>query len=498
VTLHVGQLLRQWALRDPERLALCGRVRRTYGELDEGAARAAGALEAAGVRPGDRVVVSADNGPAFLRAWFGALYAGATVVPVPVTSAAPEIARRATHARARLALVDEPRRPRMAEVGLRTLDVDALDGERRDLVDSPNGLAMVLYTSGTTGSPKGAAITHGSLFAHTAALVAHTLRLSADDVVLGALPLTHSFGIRMAVLAPFFAGARVALPPAGRFDAAASLATCREEGVSWLPAVPTMFDAWAEVAGAPLPALRWCLSAGAALPAPVRERARARLGAEIREGYGLTEATFTAIDAPPHPPRPGCVGPPVWGVEVRLRRRDGRLAAPGEVGEIEIRGTNLMAGYLDDAEATRAVMPDGWLRSGDLGRLDDEGVLTIVDRLKDLIVRGGHNVVPTEVEEVLASHPAVRSVAVVGRPDARYGEEIVAVLVLREGAVFEPGELDRWVRARLSATKVPRELAVVEALPLGPSRKVLRRELRARLRDGRLRAQRLRAPSESF
>lgn len=486
VTLHVGQLLHQWAVRDPERVALCGRLRRSYGELDDGAARAAGALRAAGVRPGDRVVISAENSPAFLRAWFGVLYAGATVVPVPVTSAPPEVAFRAGHARARLALVDEPRRGLMTQAGLAALGVDDLAGAALDLTPPPDGLAMVLYTSGTTGSPKGAAITHASLFAHTAALVAHTLRTSAADVVLGALPWTHSFGIRMSVLVPFFAGARVALPPAGRFDPARSLRTCREEGVTWLPGVPTMFDAWAHTDPEPLPALRWCLSAGAPLPKAVRERAERRLGAEVREGYGLTEATFTAIDAPPEPPRPGTVGRPVWGVEVRILREDGGDAETGEVGEIAIRGQNLMAGYLDDPDATRAVMPDGWLRSGDLGSLDERGALTVVDRLKDLIVRGGHNVVPAEVEDVLAAHPAVRAVAVVGRPDERYGEEIVAAIVLREDVAFDPAELDRWARARLSSTKVPREVVVLDELPLGPSRKVLRRELRARLADGRL------------
>ncbi len=437
-------------------------------------------------------MVCADNGLGFLHAWFGVLYAGAVVVPVPVTSAPPEIAFRAAHARVRLALVDDARRGLMERAGLATLGVHDLSGAPQDLTSPPEGLAMVLYTSGTTGSPKGAAISHASLFTHTAALVAHALKQTDADVVLGALPFTHSFGVRMAVLVPFFVGARVALPPAGRFDPAASLATCRDEGVTWLPAVPTMFDAWAHTEGDPLPALRWCLSAGAPLPDAVRRRAEGRLGTVVREGYGLTEATFTAIDAPPDPPRPGTVGRPVWGVEVRILRKDGSAAGVGEIGEIAIRGQNLMDGYLDDAAATRAVMPDGWLRSGDLGRLDEDGALTIVDRLKDLIVRSGHNVVPAEVENVLAAHPAVRAVAVVGRPDERYGEEIVAAIVLRKGAAFDPSELDRWARDRLASTKVPREVTLLQELPLGPSRKVLRRELRARLADGRLKAEPLR------
>ncbi|MFW6050643.1 MAG: class I adenylate-forming enzyme family protein [Myxococcota bacterium] len=500
--INIGQVLRQPALRTPERTAVVEvrgeeRVEVSYGELDRRARRAAGALLHAGVAPGDAVALSAANGVSFLACWFGAVYAGCTVVPVPVLSAAPELAFRMRHARCRALVTDAPRR----ELGERAmgrlearcphLDTDDALADASTAVDAPadvppEAAAMVLYTSGTTGKPKGARITHASLFAHTSALVHHTLRLGPDARVLGALPLTHSFGIRMVALAPFYAGGRCVLVP--RFDAERTLRLLRTEGVTWLPAVPTMFAAWANLpAGVPGPSsVRWCLSAGAPLTEDVRRRAEARLGAEVRQGYGLTEATFSTIDAPPDPPAPGSVGRPVWGIEVRVVDPRGRPLPPGEEGEVVIRGQNVMGGYLGDPEATARVLKDGWLHSGDVGVLDAEGRLSVVDRIKDMIIRGGNNVYPSEVEDVLAEHPAVAEVAVVGRPDTYYGEEVVAVVVPRDGSPPDPRELLDWSLERMARTKVPRELAVVDALPLGPSGKVLKRELRAMLRDGRL------------
>ncbi|MEM1417190.1 MAG: AMP-binding protein [Myxococcota bacterium] len=493
MALHVGALLRQPALRTPDTTALVDAdrgERHSYAALDAAARRAGAALVRAGVRPGDRVALVAANGPAFVAAWFGVLYAGAAVVPVPILSAPPELAFRLTHARC-VALVHDAGCAdlaadalRLVEGPLRTFDASALAGTGpalATLVDPPADLAMVLYTSGTTGKAKGAAIGHGSLVAHTAGLVQHVLGLRAVDAVLGVLPLTHSYGIRMAVLAPFYAGGRVVL--AGRFDAAESLRVAADEGVAWLPGVPTMFRRWAEVPGVPWPDLRWCLSAGAPLPAAIRERAEARLGASVRQGYGLTEATFSCIDAPPAEAAPATSGRPVWGVEVRLAG-DPPLGASGEV---LVRGQNLMLGYLDDPEGTAAVMDEGWLRTGDVGVFDAAGRLRIVDRLKDLILRGGANVYPSEVEDALQHHPGVRALAVVGRPDPDLGEEVVAVVVPRgrPGPGFA-AELDAFARARLARNKVPRELALVDALPLGPSGKVLKRALREGLARGEL------------
>lgn len=496
--MHVGWLLRQNAARRADAPAITSlRADATYGQLDERARRVASLLGSKGVAPGDRVLLCASNDVAFVAAYFGVLYAGAAVVPVPVVSAPAEVAFRARHANARVALVDRDRRALLPDEVL-ALDVHEVTTEDRashesfEPRDAPDDLAMILYTSGTTGVPKGAAITHASLVAHTSALVHHVLRLDSDDVVLGALPLTHSFGLRMTVLAPFYAGARTVL--VDRFDPSLTLTLAEREGVSWLAAVPTMFDAWAHTKGAPLAWLRWCLSAGAPLSAETRRRAEKRLGAEVREGYGLTEATFTTIDAPPAERTPGSVGAPVWGVEVKLRKEN----ASDDVGEILVRGQNVMRGYLDDPIATAEAFEEGWLRTGDLGRVDADGRLFVVDRLKDLILRGGHNVYPSEVEHALVEHPAIHDAAVIGRPDAHLGEEVIAVVTLREGASLDLTELDAFCRDRLAKTKLPREVAIVDALPLGPSRKILRRTLRDALIAGELSTRPVPKPPESM
>lgn len=503
--LNVATLARQGALRFGAREALLDLGtgdRWSYAALLDRVEELAAYLVEHGVGPGEHVGLIAANSPDFLAAYFAIASVGAAVAPMPILSAPPEIAFRVGHARLALILCDGPRRE-LVERALQSvgatrpaLEVVALEEVRSarrfaELRDAPEGTAMLLYTSGTTGAPKAARISHASILLHTSALVHHVLRFSPEEVVLAALPMTHSFGLRMAAFAPLFAGGRVIV--CDRFDATRSLAVAAEEGVTWLPGVPTMFHSWARAAGAPWPALRWCLSAGAPLPPEIRARAEARLGAEVHEGYGLTEATFTCIDAPssadshtdesnaPH------VGRAVWGVEVALHHAGELHREAGYEGEVLVRGTNVMQGYLHDPEATEAAFHQGWLRTGDLGSFDAKGNLRIVDRLKDLILRGGNNVYPSEVEAALHEHPAIHHVAVVGRPDEHYGEEVVAVVVLEPEQTLDFATLDRFARARLAKTKVPRELHVVDALPLGPSRKILRRELRRMVVEGRTR-----------
>jgi len=496
--VQLGQVLRYHASRSPERTALvdrCGSERsaQSYGQLDAKARSVAAALRRAGLVEGDRVALCAENGVGYVAAYFGALYAGACVLPLPVLSAPGEVAYRLRHARVRALMVDAARWPlarnalESVGVGVSLLDVGDLMNEQDATLpsDRPAGAsAMLLYTSGTTGSPKAAVLSHGGLLAHTAALVHHTLRLDAHSRVLGVLPFTHSFGTRMTLLAPLYAGGCCVTLP--RFDAGASLHTAEQEAVTWLPGVPSMFSAWSRVEGDPWPELEACLSAGAPLPESVQCAAEARLGAPIREGYGLTEASFCTVDDGSSPRVHGHVGRPVFGVELRIRNEAGEAAETNEVGEVEVRGTNSMLSYLDEPEATASVMHEGFLRTGDLGRLDPSGRLWIVDRRKDLILRGGYNVVPSEVEDALASLPGVVGVAVVGRPDTDLGEEIVAVFALAEGARLGPAEVGAHARLQLSRPKQPRELAYVEALPFGPSRKVLRQVLRERLISGEL------------
>jgi len=499
---NVGLFLHRWAARHPERTAIIDAGRDDlvldYAELDRRASRVAAYLRGRGLGPGDRVAICTDNGLEFVAAWFGAVYAGCTTLPLPVVSTAREIAFRLQHASCRALLTDSARADVAQEAGARAsistelFDVnEATDGDA-DLAGPvdvpPDSLALLLYTSGTTGASKAVCITHESLGAHTKALVEQTLRLDENDRILGTLPLSHSYGIRMTLLVPFHAGASTVFVP--RFSPTWTLELCSRHRVTWLPGVPTMFIAWANEKSLPAPpALRWCLSAGAPLAEDARLRAEQRLGAPVRQGYGLTEATFTSINAPPDEAVPGSSGKPVAGVEVRIADESGRPLPVGSHGEVLIRGQNVMAGYLDDKLATLHVMRGGWLHTGDIGFVDHEGRLTIVDRSKDLILRGGASIYPSEVENVLAHHPAVRDVAVVGQPDAYYGEEIVAVLVRRQAHPVTAIELDRWVRERLASYKAPRRYAFVDALPQGVSGKTLKRHLRDQLVAGQIRAE---------
>lgn len=487
--MQVARWLRSWASRAPERPSVVLDGERpttvTFGELDARACRVAAGLAARGLRAGDRVALLAANDLDFVAAFYGALYAGIVVLPIPTASSVPEIGFRLAHAGIRLLVCDEHHRT-LATTAAEETGTPVASGHEllasSAAADGPLDLpadatALLLYTSGTTANPKAACITHASLIAHTSACVHHVLRLDAKDVVLGALPLTHSYGLRMALLAPLYAGARTVL--VRRFDAVRIPRLLHETGVTWFPGVPTMFSAIGRLPDGTKPArLRWALSAGAPLPTTVRERAEAALGVPVREGFGLTEATFTTLDQPDDPEGTGTVGRAVPGVEVAIVDEQGRRLAPLEPGEIVVRGQNVMSRYLDDPEATEQAFRDGWLRTGDLGVLDLDGRLRVVDRKKDLILRGGFNVVPAEVEAALVAHPHIAEALVIGVPDEHYGEEIAAIVVLREGTELDHDDLGRHLRSRLAGTKRPRLLAVLDSLPIGASGKALRRVVR--------------------
>lgn len=493
--MQVARWLRSWASRAPDRpsVVLDGETPSsvTFAELDAQACRVAGALTARGLGVGDRIALLAANDLDFVAVYYGALYAGLVVLPLPTASSLLELRFRLEHASIRLLVCDDAHRSLAlgAAESTATHVVDGrellIQGSKADgPIDLPtDATAMLLYTSGTTGGAKAACITHASLTAHTSACVHHVLRLGPEDVVMGALPLTHSYGLRMALLAPLFAGARTVL--VRRFDAARVATLLRTTGVTWFPGVPTMFSALGRLANVERPGrLRWALSAGAPLPAAVRERAEDVLGAEVREGFGLTEATFTTLDTPEDEGGVGTVGRAVPGVEIAIVDERGRRLPSLESGEIVVRGQNLMSHYLDDAEATNQALREGWLHTGDLGFLDAAGRLRVVDRKKDLILRGGFNVVPAEVEAALASYPQIAEALVVGVPDEHYGEEVAAVVVLRTGASLDPDDLVAHLRARLSGFKRPRLFATIPALPIGASGKALRRSVRASIASG--------------
>ncbi|WP_306326847.1 AMP-binding protein, partial [Streptomyces venezuelae] len=352
---------------------------------------------------------------------------------------------------------------------------------------APSDTAVILYTSGTTGRPKGALLTHLNIVMNASVTSQDLLGLGAGDVVLGCLPLFHSYGQTCAMNGTLRQGATLVLMP--RFSGPAALTVLADEGVTVFMGVPTMYHALVEAAAVSdvrPAALRAAVSGGAALPVAVLERFEDVFRTQVLEGYGLTETSPVATFNQPHiGRRPGTVGHPVWGVEVGIADAalDGgiRLLGDGETGEVVVRGHNVFAGYLDDPAATAAAVVDGWFRTGDLGVRDEDGFLRIVDRKKDLVIRGGFNIYPREVEEVLVRHPSVSEVAVIGVPDDRKGEEVCAVVVRREGAAaLSEEELVDWSRERLGRHKYPRIVRFVDELPLGPTGKVLKRALVAR------------------
>lgn len=462
-----------------------------YRELWEQARRFAAVLAAEGIRPGDRVAILMPNVPDFPRAYFAVLALGAVVVPVHSLLTPAEIAY-VLHDSGATALVSsgpllEAAAKACEQIGIPCLTVRCPDGVepvetylRRDAGDD----AVIFYTSGTTGVPKGAVLTHGNLLWNVHVTAHDLVHAQSGDVFLAALPLFHCFGQVVVMDTAFLAGASIVLM--ARFDGDAALALMEREGVTFYAGVPTMHIALvaaAERTPRKL-ALRVVKSGGAPLPIAVLERFEAIFGVPILEGYGLSETSPVAsFNQLCFGRKAGTVGCGIWGIELRIARAeiDDRveLLPDGELGEIVIRGHNIFRGYLNKPEATAAAIVDGWFRTGDLGTRDAEGFITIVDRKKDLIIRGGFNVYPREVEEVLMRHPSVAQVAVIGVPHETHGEEVVAVVVVRAGD-FDAAAIVEWSQQHLGKHKYPRRIEPVDALPLGPSGKVLKRELRAK------------------
>ncbi|MEV0127825.1 long-chain fatty acid--CoA ligase [Dactylosporangium sp. NPDC050688] len=490
-TLSVAAILAESARRYPQRVAVVdGDQRVTYAELWRQALTCAAALRDLGVRPGDRVALQCPNVVDFPRAYYGILALGAVVVPVHLLLTAQEVAYTLRDSDARLLVCH----PAVAATGAAAAELAGVAAVapaelahaaplRSYASRQPQDPAVVLYTSGTTGQPKGAVLTHLNLVMNATVNVFDANDARPTDVVLGCLPLFHTFGQTVGMNGTFRLGATLVM--LARFTGEAALDLMVAEGVDVFHGVPTMYLALLEAAArrAELPRLRLCVSGGASLPVAVLERFNAAFDTSIFEGYGLSETSPTATTNQPHfGTRAGTVGHPVWGVEVEIARAelDDRveLLAPGELGEIVVRGHNVFAGYLGRPEDTALAVVDGWFRTGDLGTRDADGFVTIVDRKKDLIIRGGFNVYPREVEEVLARHPGVAQVAVIGVPDPVHGEEICAVVVAADGATLVAEDLVGWSREHLGRHKYPRQVRIVDALPLGPSHKVLKRELR--------------------
>lgn len=478
-----------------DRVALrCDDLEYTYAEFDAAAARVATLLERAGIEPGDRVGVMLPNTPAFAIAFFGIMYRGAVAVPMNPLLKAREIGFYLSNTSAKAlfatpAFADEATAA-AAETGAQCWLVDdaALAELTADLPpqDSPvrrddDDVAVILHTSGTTGKPKGAMLTHGNLSRNAEVSVRTLVEIGPDDVVMGCLPLFHVFGLTCGLNGAVLAGAMLTLIP--RFDPRKALEIIERDAVTLFEGVPTMYSALLAAADGVAPqatqSLRICVSGGAALPVQVLTDFEKAFGCAVLEGYGLSESSpAAAFNHPNRPRKAGSIGTPIEGVEMRVVDLDGVEVPQGEAGEVQIRGHNVMKGYWNLPEATKAaITPDGWLNTGDVGRVDEDGYFYIVDRTKDMIIRGGYNVYPREIEEVLYEHPAVAEAAVVGIPHDSLGEEVGAAVALKDGADVTPAELTAYVKERVAAYKYPRRLWLVDTLPKGPTGKVLKREI---------------------
>ncbi|PWJ05405.1 long-chain fatty acid--CoA ligase [Streptomyces sp. NWU49] len=515
MTLTAASILAESAGRRPDHPALVfGSERVTYAELWLATRRYAAVLRDRGVRPGDRIALLLPNTPHFPMVYYGVLALGAVVVPVHGLLRADEIVHVLGDSEAKAMVCAAPMLTEGAQAagtaGVPLLTVMVENGEdddgparldvlaeRAEPLDglvprAPDDLALVLYTSGTTGRPKGAMITHLNLVMNVSTTMRSPFDLGPEDVLLGCLPLFHTFGQTCGMSACFLAGGTLVLM--NRFDGPGALDLMVTEGCTVFMGVPTMYLALLDAAAhdARRPVLDRAFSGGSALPVKVLEEFQEVYDCPIYEGYGLTETSpVVAYNQKAWPRRPGTVGHPIWGVEAEIAAADVEdrieLLPAGEIGEIVVRGHNVMAGYLNRPEATAAVLVDGWFRSGDLGMKDADGYLTIVDRKKDMVLRGGYNVYPREVEEVLMRHPAVAQVAVIGVPDDKYGEEVCAVVRTRPGTDPDAAlaaHIVSWSRQRIAAYKYPRRVEFVEDFPLGPSGKVLKRELAARFAGG--------------
>lgn len=492
MALSVASILAEAALRHPQRTAVVfGPTRTSYEALWEQARRHGAHLRALGVEPGDRVALLALNTPDFCCAYYGILAIGAVVVPIHALLTAQEIAYVLSDSGAKALICADQLAagaPAAAQAGIplvkATLPND--DPIERMVSREEDDTAVILYTSGTTGKPKGAMLTQTNIVMNASACASDLFHMTPEDVLLAVLPLFHAFGQTVVMNGAFRAGASIVLMP--RFDGAAALQVMIDERVTIFAGVPTMYMALLEAAKAirERPQLKLCVAGGASLPVVTIDAFESVFGAKIWEGYGLSETSPVAsFNQPEFGRKPGTVGCGIWGVELAIAHAeiDDRieLLPTGELGEIVIRGHCVFKGYLNNPQATSAAIVDGWCRSGDLGTQDTEGFVTIVDRKKDMIIRGGYNVYPRDVEEVLMRHPAVKQVAVVGIPHETHGEEVVAVVIRHEEQMITGDELIEWSKEHLAKYKYPRVVEFIETMPLGPSGKVLKRVLRERV-----------------
>lgn len=484
-----------------------------YAQINGAANQVANGLVAKGIKPGDKVALSCFNLPYFPIIYYGILKAGAVVVPLSVLLKKDEIAYHLQDSDAKayfcfIGSEDLPMgkmgyagfqeaekceqfymimpKPEMPSAIEGTATLGSLMAGQSPVFEmartSPDDTAVIIYTSGTTGRPKGAELTHSNLMMNTV-LSSNLVQLKAEDVQMIVLPLFHIFAMVVVMNVGVYKGSHHILLP--RFDAKAVLGLMQKHKVTVFSGVPTMYWGLVSYKGDEFDLdeisknLRVCLSGGAALPVQVLKDFEAKFNVPLLEGYGMSEGspvvTFNQLDVGC---KPGSIGTPVWGVEVKLVDADGNEVPTGEKGELWYRGHNVMKGYYNKPEANAKTITDGWLHSGDVAIKDEDGFYFIVDRTKDMIIRGGLNVYPREVEEVMIKHEAVSLVAVIGVPDNKMGEEVKAYVVLNEGASITEDELIAYTKANIASYKYPRIVEFIDALPMSATGKILKKELR--------------------
>lgn len=510
--LNLSIVLEDSARQQPDRTALVfGDLRLPYSLVNTIANQVANLLVSRGVGKGDKVALACPNLPYFPFVYYGILKTGATVVPLNVLLQSREIAYhlRDAEAKALFCFEGTPELP-LGERGRAGFDaaetaehflvlpatafateseygetlwaaLDGVPGEFETVQTAPDDTAVILYTSGTTGQPKGAELSHQNMLLN--AMVSDEMFPHGEegDTFLAALPLFHSFGQTTVMNLGFRRGATVVLMP--RFEPGSALELMRAESITFFAGVPTMY--WAMLTkihtdGDEVPAsLRVAVAGGASSPAEVLGDFEATFGIGILEGYGLSEtspvASFNQLG---RPTKPGTIGTPIWGVEMRLVDNDWKTIEGEGPGEIAIRGHNVMKGYYNRPEATAEVMRDGWFRTGDIATRDADGYYAIIDRAKDMIIRGGFNIYPRELEEVLMTHPGVSLAAVVGVVHESHGEEVKAYVIRASGAAVTEEEMVAWCRENMAAYKYPRIVEFRDALPMTATGKILKRELR--------------------
>ncbi|MDP1846471.1 MAG: long-chain fatty acid--CoA ligase [Solirubrobacteraceae bacterium] len=465
-----------------------------YGLLDNASQRVAAMLKSKGVGPGDSVGIMLPNVPYFPAIYYGVLRAGAVVVPMNVLLKGREVAYYLSDSQAKLlfawhGFMEAAEAGANEAGGVEVVEVKPGEIEGLIFAHEPDedvaevdgsDTAVILYTSGTTGKPKGAELTHDNLRSNVAVAVG-LFDMGVGDVIFGGLPLFHSFGQTCTMNAAIACGACVTLLP--RFDPGKALEIIARDRCTVFEGVPTMYGALLNHPDrdtCDVSTLRVCASGGASLPVEVLRGFEECFGCKVLEGYGLSETSPVAsFNHPDRERKAGSIGTPIKGCEMKVVDDDRHDVAQGEIGEILIKGDNVMKGYWRHPEATAEAIKDGWFATGDMARVDEDGYFFIVDRKKELIIRGGYNVYPREVEEVLYEHPAVREAAVVGVPHEELGEEVGAAVALKDGQQVEAEELSAFVKDQLAAYKYPRKIWFVDELPKGPTGKILKREISA-------------------